>query len=567
MGRVSPIPLTTPIRCYSASWQKDSLLVGDDAASAENGSANEALVCQLKAHLAPHSPSVSPVREPTPEKQPVSERPPSPSPTIPETAWVVPNPVSPVTDWRPWPCVLVHSPIRDHTPKPGSLPTPPAESFIFEEPLVFGPEPRPAGRGGTGEEEVPLKGVAVLLIDVPGWNFSTPALSSFQANLFSGKAPMPNLEYKPAEFLVEECTSWKRLEEEQASERLVQWLRAEDLAQDDLPNVSEKRAKELDDLMMRMTKTDWLNLMLQVGSNLALARELLGADVNERNLSRRMTTVKERKKHLGNLPHNGTITRKNVPAATTLPADDPDSAGGGSSNPAGSATPMAGSAASNTAVVHCRSLLTLCHTTAAMDSAGGRSDPHRPNMVFKSLADPDSDDEVLAEIIFLGKSISGDGVVFVDKLPDDEIVDPRVKVETVSESASSPPRSRRKHLRENRRRRYFTYLKQLLPYVYREDLLLLRRRMNRYFRLNPDVDVGLELWRDVNMFVLTMANSPRKESVLPIETLCVSLKSVDVAKKLLFFDVATSFASAVHRVHDVSFDAAVLDVASPVSAA
>ncbi|GJW86018.1 hypothetical protein Tco_0159163 [Tanacetum coccineum] len=37
--------------------------------------------------------------------------------------------------------------------------------------------------------------------------------------------------------------------------------------------------------------------------------------------------------------------------------------------------------------------------------------------------------------------------------------------------------------------------------------------------------------------------------------------------KLLFFDVATSFDSAVHRVHAVSFDAAVLDVASTVSAA
>ncbi|GKD69001.1 putative ribonuclease H-like domain-containing protein, partial [Tanacetum coccineum] len=35
-------------------------------------------------------------------------------------------------------------------------------------------------------------------------------------------------------------------------------------------------------------------------------------------------------------------------------------------------------------------------------------------------ADPDSDDEVLAEIIFRGKSILGDGVVLVDKLPDDE---------------------------------------------------------------------------------------------------------------------------------------------------
>ncbi|GJT93564.1 hypothetical protein Tco_1082409 [Tanacetum coccineum] len=141
---------------------------------------------------------------------------------------------------------------------------------------------------------------------------------------------------------------------------------------------------------------------------------------------------------------------------------------------------------------------------------------------------------------------------------DDELIaeDLSFGVETVSESASSPPRSRSKHLgvrsddflwdkpvedffssesesdddMENyipplpygefkdweivsvrcnklyflllsgyRRRKYFTYLKELLPHVYREDLLLLHRRMNRYFRLNPEVDVGLELWRDVNM--------------------------------------------------------------------
>ncbi|GJS95079.1 hypothetical protein Tco_0802047 [Tanacetum coccineum] len=37
--------------------------------------------------------------------------------------------------------------------------------------------------------------------------------------------------------------------------------------------------------------------------------------------------------------------------------------------------------------------------------------------------------------------------------------------------------------------------------------------------------------------------------------------------RLLFFDVATSFDSVVHRVHAVSFDTAVLDVAAPVSAA
>ncbi|GKG01540.1 hypothetical protein Tco_0306245 [Tanacetum coccineum] len=47
--------------------------------------------------------------------------------------------------------------------------------------------------------------------------------------------------------------------------------------------------------MMRMTETDWLNLMLQVGSNPALASELLGADVTEENFIERMTVVKERK--------------------------------------------------------------------------------------------------------------------------------------------------------------------------------------------------------------------------------------------------------------------------------
>ncbi|GJW58828.1 hypothetical protein Tco_0105559 [Tanacetum coccineum] len=461
----------------------------------------------------------------------------------------------------------------------------------------------------------------------------------------------------------------KLFEEEQASERLVQRLRAEDLAQEDLPNVSEERAKELDDLMMRMTETYWLNLMMQVGSNPALARALLGADVTEENFIERMTAIKEKKKRaladlryralkgkplkksevtqlMRNLvknqwcaAHNGTITMKDVkalnqkqlieeyeyicrrlekdrllsaqynlfrpkptiseppskrkmvergtsqpssvPTATTQPADDPDSAGGGSSHPAVSATPLSGSAAPNTTGGAFGAIITdsTVTTTAAMDSAGSYrnigvspfadsaaggineffldSDEDEQIGMSRVAADPDSDDEVLAEIIFRGKSISGDGVVLVDKLPDDEIVDPRVKVETVSDYASSPPRNRRKHLgvrsddclwdkpvedffssesesdddmenyipplpygefkdwemvscppgnsyihvyyQQNRRRKYFTYLKQLLPHVYREDILLLRRRMNRYFRLNPEVNIGLDLWRDVNM--------------------------------------------------------------------
>nr|GFC61034.1 hypothetical protein [Tanacetum cinerariifolium] len=51
---------------------------------------------------------VSPIREPTPERQPTPERPLSPPPSSPEIEWVVPDPVSPVADWRPWPYVHVH---------------------------------------------------------------------------------------------------------------------------------------------------------------------------------------------------------------------------------------------------------------------------------------------------------------------------------------------------------------------------------------------------------------------------------------------------------------------------
>ncbi|GJU00827.1 hypothetical protein Tco_1111165 [Tanacetum coccineum] len=795
----------------------------DDAANEDNAAVNEAAGSAAEAPLVPHFTPVSSIQEPTPEQQPVSERPPSPSPTIPETEWVVPNPVSPVNDWRPWPYVPEHSPIRDPTPEPASPPTPPAQTFNFEEPLVSGPAPRPAGyvdpdviepiifgpqprphdfvapdleepvifgpqprpdnylepedldnvismeddttHGGFHEEspgrpddaptptadaagraEDPalltslsakldrcmgridsletelgkskkIMGGAILTlvsrvkklektvkqlrdtrlvvdasaaegdvdvqddIDLDGLSrmastalghaqpavpsedveereeeevplrrkrsayrrarteFSTPAFEQFQATLSAGvlphtavtepagpsvaadkgKAPMPDLDI-PAEFLAEGCISRQRLEEEQASERLVQRLRAEDLAQEDLQHVFEERAKELDDLMMRMTETDWLNLMMQVGSNPALAKELLGHDLVDEyeyicrrlekdrllsaqyNLFRPKPAITEPPSKRQRV-ERASSQPASIPAATTHTTDDPDSAGGGSSNPAGSATPMAGSAASITAggTFNATGIDSTVTTTAAMDSAGSRraigvspfadsaasSSPsnvsidHIPiDVLFEStsggileffldsdeeekigmsrvVADPDSDDEVFAEIIFRGKSISGDGVVFVDKLPDDEIVDPRVKVETVTESTASPPRSRRKHLgvrsddflwdkpvedffssesesdddmenyipplpygafkdweivscplsntyyhvyyQENRRQKSFTYLKQLLPHVYREDLLLLRRRMNRYFRLNPDVDVGLELWRDVNM--------------------------------------------------------------------
>ncbi|GJU78740.1 hypothetical protein Tco_1275810, partial [Tanacetum coccineum] len=416
-----PIPLTPPMLAIAAA--------GDDAAA--------------EAHLVPHSPPVSPVREPTPERQPVSERPPSPSPTIPETEWVVPNPVSPVTDWRPWPYVPVHSPIRDPTPEPESPPTPPAQTFIFEEPLprphgyvnpdcvepiIFGPQPRPDNYlvpedldNIISMEDGHLSWwISIVVAPVrPDVLLHQTADAAAEGDMDIQAVPEPA---GPSVAVIRKVP-------------MLIWKFPEDL-----PNVSEERAKELDDLMMRMTETDWLNLMMQEKKKQALAdlryRALKGQPMKKFEVTQMMLVMDRLLSAQYNLfrpkpaipeppSKRQRVERVSsqlaiVPAATTLHADDSDSPGGGSSNPA-----------------------------AAMDSAGSRR-KIRVSPFADSAAgvatDPDSDDEVLAEIIFRGRSISGHGVVVVDKQPDNEIVDPRVKVETVSASASSPPRFRHKHL-------------------------------------------------------------------------------------------------------------------------
>ncbi|GJY13670.1 hypothetical protein Tco_0382979 [Tanacetum coccineum] len=115
-----PIPLTPPMLAIAAA--------GNDAADEENAAAHEAAGSIAEAHPDPHSAKL---------RQPLYLN-------SPPNGWPYPSPVSPVTDWRPWPYVSVHSPIREHTPEPVSPPTLPAQTFIFEEPLMFGPEPRPA---------------------------------------------------------------------------------------------------------------------------------------------------------------------------------------------------------------------------------------------------------------------------------------------------------------------------------------------------------------------------------------------------------------------------------------
>ncbi|GJT48672.1 hypothetical protein Tco_0974829 [Tanacetum coccineum] len=147
-----------------------------------------------------------------------------------------------------------------------------------------------------------------------------------------------------------------------------------------------------------MTKPTGLYLMMQVGSNPALATELLGADVTEENFVERMTAIKDKKKRrwenarLLSAQYNlfrpkpiiseppskrqrvdsDTSQPSDVPAASTHHADDPDSAGGGSFNPDGLATPMTGSAVPDTArgTIGTTVTASTVPTSVAMDSAG-----------------------------------------------------------------------------------------------------------------------------------------------------------------------------------------------------
>ncbi|GJX78217.1 hypothetical protein Tco_0325028 [Tanacetum coccineum] len=445
------------------------------------------------------------------------------------------------------------------------------------------------------EEEVPLRFHAPRSTDVlPQADISESAGPSVGAD--KGKAPMmTDWRSLCMSFSAEGCTGRKASKKNRQVLRLVQQLQAEDLAQADVPLVSEQRAKELDELLLRMTDTDWLTLMMQVGTNPALARELLGADVNEDNFIERMTAIKERKKRaladlryralkgkplkhsevtqmMRNLvknqwcaAHNGTITMKavkamskqqlieeyenicrclekdrllsaqynlfrpkpaiteppskrqrvertssqpsHVPAATTQPADDHDSAGGSSFHPAGSAPPFSGSAAPTSAGGVFDVPDSTVPTSAAMDSAGS----HRESGV-SPFADSINSSSPLR--FSLGQS----SIVLVmvlcvpcgTKIPDVEIVDPRVKDDLFLISATFPTDLVGKTslgcevddslwdkldedfsvLRENRRHKNFFYLKELLPHVYREDLLLLRRRMNRPFYSDDVEDFG-----------------------------------------------------------------------------
>ncbi|GJT47358.1 putative ribonuclease H-like domain-containing protein [Tanacetum coccineum] len=266
-----PIPLTPPMLAIAAAG--DDAAGSDDAANEDNAAVNEAAGSAAEAPLVPHSTPVSPVQEPTPEQQPVSERPPSPSPTIPETEWVVPNPVSCLMIWRePWPYVPEHSPIRDPTPEPAPdnyLEPEDIDNVIsmeddtthggFHEESPGRPDdaPTPTVDAAAGKIKETYGGAILTLVsrvkklektvkkmrdtrlvvdasteegDVDIQDDIDLDGLSRMASAALGQPAVPSDD-------VEER------EEEEASERLVQRLRAEDLAQEDLPNVSECAAK------------------------------------------------------------------------------------------------------------------------------------------------------------------------------------------------------------------------------------------------------------------------------------------------------------------------------------
>ncbi|GKA09024.1 hypothetical protein Tco_0688355 [Tanacetum coccineum] len=218
----------------------------------------------------------------------------------------------------------------------------------------------------------------------------------------------------------------------------------------------------------------------------------------------------------------GTSPPSGVPAATTQPADDPDSAGGGTSHPAGSTF---GAPVSDSTVP----------TPAAMDSAGSHhesgvspfadsadrgineffltSDAEEQIGLSRVAVDPDSDDEVLAEILFRGKYISGAGVVDVDKLPDDEIVDPRVKRLKPFLASAAFPLGLFRSESESRwgapgpggddghgnlySSSSYGHFKDWGDSALPGSPFFCVEGMNRYFA-NPDVDVGLRSLEDVN---------------------------------------------------------------------
>nr|GEZ73555.1 hypothetical protein [Tanacetum cinerariifolium] len=521
-SRSSSLDPPPPMMDIAAGNAPAGAAVGDDAADEANVVANYAAGGAAEAPQAPQSPLVSPVREPISKRQPTPERPLSPPPSNPETEWVVSDPVSPVAGWRSWPYVHVHF------SEPESPPFPPEQTVLYEEPIEFDPVPKQPGPDNYVKPKEP--DVIISMKDDTihgGFHVESPVRSNDAPKPtadVAGRAEDPSMLTILSDKLDRCMGRIATLEKDLAHQsklwvvQFLSWLNESNVWQS------------------RLTFGD-------VSSDPTLARELLGADVNEENFIPRMNAMKERKKRaladlryraLQNKPlkkseqlieeyeyickilenarlltaQHGLFRPKPTitePSAKRQRVEEP------SSQPATVSATLVSATAVSAALRFTDSTVI---TTAAMDSVVTRSqeffldsDEEMPPGVSHVAAEPDFDDEVVAEILFRGKSICGDRVVFVDTLPDDEIADPRVKLETVSESTSSPPLTRRKHLGERGEaflcdrpvEAFFSSdndsgdddSEYSLPYSEFQDWEVVR--------CPPDADDGLDLWRDVNM--------------------------------------------------------------------
>ncbi|GJW31308.1 hypothetical protein Tco_0051340 [Tanacetum coccineum] len=334
-----------------------------------------------EALLAPHTHPVSPVREPTPEQQPVSQRPSSPSPTIPETEWVVPTPVSPVTDWRPITLCFLNIPHRDQTPEPGVSPTPPSSDLYTT-------------HGGYHEES---SSSAMMLAtptsDLAVGQRTLALLTSFICKADSVMGRKDSLETdwgkdveeneKSGVPLRRKRSAYRRARTKFSTPAFVQFPAT--LSAGAFPRTAVTEPAGPSVSWQDKDRNNWFHLMMQVGSLiLAIAKELLGP-ADERR---------------GELIRAHDLLFRNLM--------NPDTAGGGSSNP-------------DVQLLKWLDLLLSILSGGTFDANrfccsrffNRQFDEEEQIGMSRIAADPDSDDDVFAEIIFRGKSISGDGVVFV----------------------------------------------------------------------------------------------------------------------------------------------------------
>ncbi|GJV17736.1 hypothetical protein Tco_1363059 [Tanacetum coccineum] len=435
-----------------------------------------------EAHPVPHPPPVSPVRGNTPERQP-------------ETEWVVPNPVSPGTDSGYVDPDILTQIILVPPPRIPMI----LIDHALEDPVIFGPIPRPptilrsSDAAGTGRGPALLTSFSAKIDRCMGTKRSwmRVTVKQLRSARVGGDAPAQkkgmNIEHRERRVPLWRKRSVHRVPGQssklQPLRSFMSFVLLIVLPHADILNPAGPRASVSEaalrgirmNSLLRMNRHDWLNFDDQLFFILLVLTPMFGFAVPD------MLVV-----HLLLL-----VLLLVFPVSAAI-----------------------GFAASH----HELDNFTIWQILTILMRSTSRKG------LSRVAAEPDSDDEILAEILFRGHYVSVTSRKHIGVRGDDILWDRPVEDFFSSESESDddmenyspplpygefkdwemvscPPGNNYIHVyyQQNRRRKYFTYLKELLPHVYREDLLLLRRRMNRYFRLNPDVDIGLDLWRDVNM--------------------------------------------------------------------